>query len=90
MRYYSWTGTRTATNLLDLSDAPLALLGLVFGEANDGLVSACSSRLGKSLGDYSQNHLDEVNQLLGLRDWFSTDPVTLYREHATRLKGLGL
>ena len=90
VRYYSWTGTRTATNLLDLSDAPLALLGLVFGEANDGLVSACSSRLGKSLGDYSQNHLDEVNQLLGLRDWFATDPVTLYREHATRLKGLGL
>lgn len=90
VRYYSWTGTRTATNLLDLSDAPLALLGLVFGEANDGLVSACSSRLGKSLGDYAQNHLDEVNQLLGLRDWFSTDPVTLYREHATRLKGLGL
>lgn len=53
VRYYSWTGTRTATNLLDLSDAPLALMGLVFGEANDGLVSACSSRLGKSLGDYS-------------------------------------
>ena len=90
VRYYSWTGTRTVTNLLDLSDAPLALLGLVFGEANDGLVAACSSRLGKSLGDYSQNHLDEVNQLLGLRDWFATDPVTLYREHATRLKGLGL
>lgn len=90
VRYYSWTGTRTLTNVLDVSDAPLALLGVVFGEANDGLVSACSSRLGKHLGDYAQNHLDEVNQVLGLRDWFSTDPVTVYRGHANRLKNLGL
>lgn len=90
VRYFSWTGTKTLTNVLDLSDAPLATLGLVFGEANDGLVSACSSRLGRHLGDYRQNHLDEVNQLLGLRDWFSPDPVTLYRDHANRLKGLGL
>lgn len=90
VRYYSWTGTQTVTNLLDITDGPLAVLGLVFGEANDGLVSACSSRLGKHLGDYRQNHLDEVNQLLGLRDWFSTDPVTLYRQHANRLKTVGL
>lgn len=90
VRYYSWTGTRTLTNLLDPTDAALATLGLVFGEANDGLVSACSSRLGKHLGDYSQNHLDEVNQMLGLRDWFSVDPVTLYRQHAARLKQAGL
>ena len=90
VRYYSWTGTKTLTNLLDVSDAPLAVLGLVFGEANDGLVSACSSRLGKHLGDYSQNHLDEVNQVLGLRDWFATDPVTVYRQQANRLKNLGL
>ena len=90
MRYYSWTGTRTLTNLLDPTDAALATLGLVFGEANDGLVSACSSRLGKHLGDYSQNHLDEVNQMFGLRDWFSVDPVTLYRQHAARLKQAGL
>ncbi len=90
VRYYSWTGTKTLTNLLDVSDAPLAVLGLVFGEANDGLVSACSAHLGKHLGDYSQNHLDEVNQVLGLRDWFATDPVTVYRQHANRLKNQGL
>lgn len=90
VRYYSWTGTRPLTNVLDASDGLLSVLSLVFGEANDGLVSACSSRLGKHLGDYRQNHLDEVNQLLGLRDWFSTDPVTLYRQHANRLKQLGL
>jgi triacylglycerol lipase len=90
VRYYSWTGTKPMTNVLDVSDGLLGVLGLVFGEANDGLVSACSSRLGKHLGDYRQNHLDEVNQVLGLRDWFSTDPVTLYRQHANRLKVAGL
>ena len=90
VRYYSWTGTKPMTNVLDVSDGLLGVLGLVFGEANDGLVSACSSRLGKHLGDYSQNHLDEVNQVLGLRDWFATDPVTVYRQQANRLKNLGL
>ncbi|MGE3347090.1 MAG: esterase/lipase family protein [Ramlibacter sp.] len=90
VRYYSWTGTQPVTNLLDVSDGALGVLSLVFGEANDGLVAACSSRLGKHLGDYRQNHLDEVNQVVGLRDWFSVDPVTLYRQHANRLKQAGL
>jgi triacylglycerol lipase len=90
VRYYSWTGTLPVTNILDVSDGPLGIMSLVFGQANDGLVSACSSRLGKHLGDYRQNHLDEVNQVVGLRDWFSTDPVTLYRQHANRLKNAGL
>ena len=90
VRYYSWAGTLPLTNVLDVSDAALGLLSLAFGQPNDGLVSACSSRLGKHLGDYRQNHLDEVNQVVGLRDWFSTDPVTLYRQQANRLKLLGL
>lgn len=89
VRYYSWTGTQTLTNVLDISDPSLGILGLVFGEANDGLVSACSARLGTHLGDYAQNHLDEVNQVLGLRNLFSTSPVTLYVQHAGRLKNLG-
>ena len=90
VRYYSWTGNKTITNLLDPSDLPLALTGLVFGEANDGLVSVCSSRLGKTIGTYGQNHLDEVNQMLGLRDLFAADPVTLFREQAHRLQAQGL
>ena len=90
VRYYSWAGTLPVTNVWDVSDSALGILSLVFGEANDGLVSACSSRLGTHLGDYRQNHLDEVNQVLGLRDWFSADPVTLYRQHANRLKQMGL
>ena len=90
VRYYSWAGTQPVTNLLDVSDGPLGIMSLVFGEANDGLVSACSTRLGKHLGDYRQNHLDEVNQVVGLRDWFAADPVTLYRQHANRLKQANL
>lgn len=90
VRYYSWTGHKTLTNLLDPSDLSLALTGLVFGEANDGLVSVCSSRLGKTIGTYGQNHLDEVNQMLGLRDWLAADPVALFREQAHRLQGQGL
>lgn len=90
VRYYSWTGTQPVTNLLDALDGPLGILSLAFGEANDGLVSACSSRLGRHLGDYRQNHLDEVNQLFGLVDWWSASPVSLYRQHASRLKQLGL
>ncbi|NML84851.1 triacylglycerol lipase [Polaromonas sp.] len=90
VRYYSWAGTQPVTNVLDISDGALGIMSLVFGQANDGLVSACSSRLGKHLGDYRQNHLDEVNQVLGLRDWFSVDPVTLYRQQANRLKQANL
>ncbi|AVP58895.1 lipase family alpha/beta hydrolase [Pulveribacter suum] len=90
VRYYSWTGNQPVTNPLDVSDGPLGILSLVFGEANDGLVSVCSSRLGKTLGTYGQNHLDEVNQMLGLRNWFAADPVTLFRQHANRLRQQGL
>lgn len=90
VRYYSWAGTQPLTNVFDITDAALGVLSLAQSGANDGLVSACSSRLGKHLGDYRQNHLDEVNQVLGLRDVFSTNPVTLYRQHANRLKLLGL
>ena len=90
VRYFSWTGVHPLTNPLDLTDAPLGLLSLAFGEANDGVVSACSSRLGTHLGDYGQNHLDEVNQVAGFRNLFTADPVTLYRQQASRLKQLGL
>ena len=91
VRYFSWTGVRRLTNVLDISDGPLGVLGLQHnGQANDGLVSACSARLGRSLGDYAQNHLDEVNQVIGFTDLFSVSPVALYREHANRLKLLGL
>lgn len=91
VRYFSWSGIAHITNLLDPSDYGMAATGLAFNEANDGLVGRCSSHLGKVIrSDYFQNHLDEVNQLFGLTAPLATNPVTLYRQHANRLKNLGL
>lgn len=91
VRYFSWSGTGGLTNALDITDVPMALLGVVFPEPNDGLVGRCSSHLGKVLRDnYNMNHLDEVNQLLGLTSIFETNPKALYRAQANRLKNLGL
>jgi len=36
------------------------------------------------------NHLDEVNQFIGLVNIFETNPVTVYRQQANRLKNSGL
>ncbi|WP_071872658.1 triacylglycerol lipase [Atopomonas hussainii] len=91
VRYYSWSGTGVATNLLDISDAFLFATSLTFNEPNDGLVGRCSSHLGQVIRDnYNMNHLDEVNQTLGLTSLFETDPVTVYRQQANRLKNAGL
>ncbi|CZF82824.1 Lactonizing lipase precursor [Grimontia celer] len=89
--YYSWSGTSTVTNVLDISDPAMFTTGLFFSEANDGLVGRCATHLGKVIrSNYRMNHLDEVNQLFGLHDLFETDPVTVYRQHANRLKLQGL
>lgn len=89
--YFSWSGRGNMTNILDPVDPALALTGTFFKEPNDGLVGVCSSHLGKVIGtDYRMNHLDEVNQSFGIHHLFETDPVTLYRDHAHRLKELGL
>jgi triacylglycerol lipase len=91
VRYFSWSGTAHLTNLLDPSDYGMTLTSLAFAEANDGLVGRCSSHLGQVIrSDYFQNHLDEVNQLFGLTAPLATSPITLYRQHANRLKNLGL
>jgi triacylglycerol lipase len=90
--YFSWSGAQPYTNLLDIMDPALALTSLAFaGAKNDGLVASCSSRLGRVIrDDYSMNHMDEVNQTIGLVNLFETNPVTLYRQQANRLKNLGL
>jgi triacylglycerol lipase len=91
IRYYSWSGTGILTNALDVSDGPLGLTSLFYGESNDGLVGRCSSHLGDVIRDnYFQNHLDEVNQVIGLVSIFESSPKTLFRNHANRLKNLGL
>lgn len=90
--YYSVGGTSVLTNPLDISDPILALGALTYGtEANDGLVGKCSSHWGTVLKDnYSWNHLDEANQVFGLRGLFAEDPVAFYRAQANRLKTSGL
>ncbi|MDY3198990.1 MAG: triacylglycerol lipase, partial [Pseudomonadaceae bacterium] len=89
VRYYSWSGTSPSTNLLDPSDLMMAVASKTFpkGEANDGMVGRCSSHLGMVIRDnYRMNHLDEVNQFFGLTSILETDPVTVYRQQANRLK----
>ena len=93
IRYYSWSGAKPTTNFLDPTDLLTGITSLFFssGVDNDGLVSSCSSRLGMVIrDDFNMNHLDEVNMLLGLHDIWSTDPLTVFRSHANRLKKAGL
>lgn len=90
VRYYSWGGTSPATNILDPFDSGLLALSLLIPSQSDGLVSRCSNHLGTVIRDnYAFNHLDEVNQTLGLVG-FLQNPVTPYRLQANRLKNLGL
>ena len=92
IQFYSFTGNTAVTNLLDPDSAMLATSLLIDnGRDNDGLVSRCSAKFGKTIRDnYYWNHLDEVNQLLGMKDIFAPDPVDVYRQHANRLKMQGL
>jgi triacylglycerol lipase len=90
--YFSWSGAKSYTNIFDPADPFLAVTSLAFGGAkNDGLVASCSSHLGRVIrDDYRMNHLDEVNQMVGITHLFETSPVTLFRQHANRLQGMGL
>jgi triacylglycerol lipase len=92
VRYYSMGGTSVLTNVFDVSDGFLGASSVFFGfEQNDGLVGRCSSHWGKVIrDDYGWNHIDEVNHVFGLRGIFTSDPVAVYRQHANRLKNLGL
>lgn len=89
---FSWSGANTGiTNFFDPSSYGLVLSKLAFTEENDGLVGRCSSHFGQVLrDDYPMDHLDEVNQLFGLTYLFSTNPKSVYRQHANRLRNLGL
>lgn len=92
IHYFSFGGTSVLTNGYDPSDPLMGIASLFFnGAASDGLVGQCSSHWGTVIRDnYSWNHLDEVNQILGLRGVFASDPVEVYRTQANRLKGIGL
>ena len=92
IKMFSWTGDEVWTNVLDASDAFLLITSAAFapGEKNDGLVAACSTKMGKVISTgYSMNHIDAVNHLFGVRSIW-TNPVSLYRSQANRLKNKGL
>lgn len=94
VRYYSWGGTKVFTHALDPFDYLVLVTSQLFkgmeDPRSDGLVPRCSSHLGMVIrDDYRMNHLDEVNQVLGLRDPY-TDPVAIFRQQANRLKLEGL
>ena len=89
--YYSWSGSSPYTNVFDGVDPFMEITSWVIPEKSDGLVSSCSSRLGKVINDsYRMNHLDEVNQTFGIHHLWETDPKTVYRQQANRLKNKGL
>lgn len=92
IRYYSWSGNTARTNALDPADLITSVASLAFqNNDNDGFVGRCSSRMGMVIRDnYRMNHLDEVNQFFGLTSLLETDPVTVYRQQANRLKNAGL
>ena len=88
---YSWTGNAPQTNIFDPLDPLFAITAPLLGGDNDGLVDRCSAHFGQVLrDDYDMNHLDEVNQILGLTALFETDPKSVIRTHANRLKNAGL
>lgn len=90
IKMFSWTGNTAFTNIFDATDYALAATAVAFaGEANDGLTSVCSAKLGKVIGSsYNLNHADAINHLFGVTGW--TNPVTLFRSHANRLKNKNL
>lgn len=92
IKFYSWGGTQPLTNIFD----PLELVFTAssigfFGAASDGVVGRCSNHFGQVLRDnYGMNHGDLVNQVFGLTNLFETNPKTVYRQQANRLKNANL
>jgi triacylglycerol lipase len=88
---YSWGGVAWLTNPLDMLDPTWMLLGLQIAGENDGLVPRCGSHFGQVIrDDYPYNHVDETNMIFGLVSPLAPSPITIYRNHANRLKNAGL
>lgn len=90
-RFYSMGGTSVITNLFDPLDTFFGVTSLAMNESSDGLVGRCSNHFGDVLrDDYPWNHGDQINHLFGIRGLFTPEPKAAYRNHANRLKNVGL
>jgi triacylglycerol lipase len=94
IHYYSWGSVGQFYRASNPADFYMSLTSLTFrrerGRENDGLVGRCASHLGLVIrDDYPMNHLQSVNQFLGLVGP-GVDPVALYVDHAARLERAGL
>lgn len=96
IRYWSWGGTGGSfgkiTNPIDLLDDLLfSITPIAFSNnSHDGVVPKCGQYLGTPIRhNYKHNHVDAQRHLFGLIG-FTTNPKTLYRNHANRLKKAGL
>ncbi len=96
--FFSWMGDvgHRAVTWVDPMDISMVATNILsegynyFGDA-DGFVPVASSRFGKVLNTrYYWNHLDEINQTLGIRYPWSSNPKTVIYNHVTRLKKIGL
>nr|AJD73947.1 lipase [uncultured microorganism] len=102
IRYYAWGGNRVMSttdyfdgSILNASNVLLSVTALAFGnEKNDGLVGQCNQHWGNTIrSDYALNHLEAINHFFGWHGFlsmFKVNPVDLYKNHAERLKNVGL
>jgi len=93
IKLYSWGGAAQLTGGLDISDPLFAITALAFDEGveNDGITGVCANHFGKVLrDDYFMNHIDINNHVLGLVSLFETNPKTVFKNQANRLKKAGL
>lgn len=91
----SVSGAFDPANIADPSTLTLFGTGTIMinlgAGANDGLVSNCSALYGEVLSTaYRWNHVDEINQMVGVLGRNAADPVAVIRTHANRLKLGGL
>jgi triacylglycerol lipase len=93
VRYFSWGGNSTITNILDPLDITLIpIVGAFMPEDIiwDGLVPGCGQALGTLLrDDYPTNHYDAINQTAGITQLF-VDVPSIFVTQANRLKNIGL
>ena len=89
---FSWGGAAPVTTGLDISDLMFGTTSLAFdGAPSDGITGVCSNHFGRILrDDYVMNHIDINNHVLGLVSLFDTNPKTVFKNHANRLKKMGL